>query len=66
MGTAELFNSNAFILSTNIKPFHEEKKPKVPDPRPPTPPDLDDLKKDIVDSIKTHFDSCKLLSIFFL
>ena len=46
--------------STNIKPYHEEKLPEEPEARPPTPPNLDDLKKDIVDSIKVHFDSRKV------
>jgi len=42
-----------------VKPFHEEKKPDAPPvARPLTPPHMDELKKDIINQIKVHFDSC--------
>ena len=41
-----------------MKPHHEEQKIQAPTPEPPSP-DLDQLKEEIVDSIKIHFDSCK-------
>jgi hypothetical protein len=50
--------------STSLKPHHEEEKNIQPVQRPPTPPDIDELKKDIVDSIKIHFDSRIYLHFF--
>lgn len=48
----------------SIKPYTEEvKKPYAPEPRaltPPTPPDMDEVKNDIVGQIKDHIDSCNL------
>ena len=48
------------IFSTSLKPHHEEKKIQAPNPGPPSP-DLDQLKEEIVDSIKIHFNSCKII-----
>lgn len=47
-----------------MKPFREDKKitppPKID--RVPTPvPDMDELKKDIMEEIKDYFDSCNLI-----
>jgi hypothetical protein len=47
-----------------VKPFHEEKKPEAPPvARPLTPPHMDELKKDIINQIKVHFDACNFKSI---
>ena len=42
----------------------QEKLPPQPIARPPTPPGIDELKKDIVDSIKNHFDACNTFVFF--
>lgn len=51
--------------STTVKTYREDKKlPPPPEPKPMASvgPEIDDLKKDIIDEIKNHFDSCNFHS----
>jgi len=50
-----------------LRPSHEiEQTPSPEPPRAETPPDLGEIKRDIVDQIKQHLDSCKINKIIVL
>jgi hypothetical protein len=47
-----------------LRPSHEIEQTTSPEPpRAETPPDLGEIKRDIVDQIKQHLDSCNINKI---